>query len=690
MAGTLGDCLQSAEWYLSVAEADGAPAPGQADTVHQAQRLTAILGRYLDAIPAVGTHAVDGGPYDAITGMRAGLRTAGEHLRQAMPRHGGDVLWLDEAPADPVDRRYAQGVDALAAGGDLLGTHRASNAGGYPVARSDWAQVLAAGPVAAALATEVALWAHRAECMVDRAIDTPGHKRGVSALALAAARGSLAAVARTTIPADSDTFGREDLLHAIPSAAVPARAVPAGDETDAGLCAGIGVSARRLRAAAFAMEQEPAGSSVLSGPAWHRMATAAAITCDLAAQITGRLAAAPARLPGTGPDQLRDVAASFVTARDMWRHVGWMWQRSATDTISKTSPATGDATDLAVRLGRLAFGDPGWTPGAGHKPAVRPAGDLAPDAATLAAVVSAVHEAADAVTRMARADLAGVGGVCRAGRLYLQARVLGGDALTARHAYVRAPADRARILRNACYLCADTSLRAAAALDGPVLEAGAPSRVLALVRAVVPPGVITARPEPDFELSPGAFADQVDLFSRPRGVAQMSRVQVRSATVISACTGENVPAETVARRFGISVQSVTAIVADAGLEIRHRSPQAGDRQPWKAETAVPRSVPPQEPETVSPLLRELRRRGIDDPGVLDRAAIIDRAAAGMLLDADEHAARRRTAAQLAAMDVPAQAKQPGCVAPTADPARRQPGQASQSSQADGQRRARRS
>jgi hypothetical protein len=83
MPGTLGDCLPAAEWYFSAAEADGVPAPGQAETVHQAQRLVAGLGRYLDAMSAGDgpDTAALGGVRDAVAGMRAGLQAAGEHLK---------------------------------------------------------------------------------------------------------------------------------------------------------------------------------------------------------------------------------------------------------------------------------------------------------------------------------------------------------------------------------------------------------------------------------------------------------------------------------------------------------------------------------------------------------------------------------------------------------------------------------
>lgn len=105
------------------------------------------------------------------------------------------------------------------------------------------------------------------------------------------------------------------------------------------------------------------------------------------------------------------------------------------------------AADLVVRLGRLAFGDPGWTPSSSRKPRPRAPGTLAAD--SLLAVLGAVHEAADAITRVACADLAAIDAVGHAGRLYMEAKTFG--EVRTEYRYIPAPADRApghRVVRQ--------------------------------------------------------------------------------------------------------------------------------------------------------------------------------------------------------------------------------------------------
>jgi hypothetical protein len=454
------------------------------------------------------------------------------------------------------------------------------------------------------------------------------------------------------------------VLHAVPAAAVPARIAPDGHESDAQLCAGVAVSARRLRAASFAMAREPGGSAVLSGRAWRRTAHAAAITCDLAAQMLTGLARMPEGISGVPPGQMTGAAASFTTARGAWRDAAWMWRNTTTDTSSDVSWTTADATDIVLRLGRLASGNPGWTPAASQKAGARPAENLARDARALADVLGAVHEAAEAITRMAAADFTAVDAVRRAGRLYMPARILGGDAMTSRYAHVSLPGDRAHVLKNACYLCFDTSLQAAAALDRLALRTQASSRLLGLFRSVLPGGAGAPVPETGFELSAGLFADQAGLFTRPPGASGRS-VKRDHAYIISACANEHLTVEEIAERFSVSPYSVASVLTAAGREIRAR-PAAAGRDGSKSLHPV--SPPPGPgPEEDSPLYHRLRNRGIDDPGLLERAAIIDRATADVMLSASEKSVRRNTAARLAAMDGPADARQAVSRAASAGP-----------------------
>ena len=646
MTATLGECLSAAERHFAAAEAGGPPVRDSTELAIQARRLVAVLGRYLDNTVQTEPSAAW---QQTTTGIRAELRAAGGYLDRALPP-AEHPLWATEAPADPVAARYARAVNALAAGADLLRTHMSLGVAGFAVTRSEWARLLTTEPVAAALADEIAGWADRAGRMVDRISRAPGQH--LPKPVLAAAQDRLAAAARVGTQAKAgswDEGARRALLHAIPTTDFPERIIPSAHESDANLCAGITVSARRLRTEAFAAAREPGTSPVLSGPAWRRTAHASAIICDLAAQTLDVLAAHPS-VAGTLRERLGDAASSLVTARESWRNTARMWQVITTETTSPDSPTTADATDLVVRLGRLAFGEPGWTPADAHKPRPRAPGSVAPG--VVAAALGAVHEAADAVTRVACADLTALGAVGQAGRLYMRARTLGNP--SARYAYIPAPTDRVHMLKNAFYLCADTTWRAASALDGPALEKNAPSKLLALIRAALPSSGHVMAPEIGFVLDPDLFARQTALFSRPRGAQGRRRSDLDPDEIIHAYDHEHLNLQECAERFSISTSQVTRILTEHGTGPRNRWASYRDH----GSPPLPPPAPLPDKDETAPLYRQLRRRGINDPGLLERAALIDRAAADVLSNATQDPSRlgtgpqRRSPVGLAAQDGP--------------------------------------
>jgi hypothetical protein len=648
MPAILGDCLSVAERFFTAAEAGGPPVRDHAEFAIQTRRLVTVLGRYLDTVTGPGAGQAPAAWQQAAAGLRTELRAAGSYLDRVLPP-ADHLLWSAEVPADPAVARYARAVDALAAGNDLLRTHTAPGATGTAVPRSDWAQILATEPVAAGLTAEIVRWAARAGRMIDRlarASDLPKP-------ALAAARGRLDVAARAGRGRWA-AGARRDLLHGIPAALSPERIIPAGVESDADLCAGIAVSAQRLRMAAFTIAREPGSSPALSGPAWRRTSHASAIICDLAVQVLRSLACHPGAVEWR-QEHLREAASSFTTAREAWRHATRMWQFITTDTTSPASRTTADLTDLVLRLGRLASGDPGWTPASARK-APRAPDSMGPR--ILAPALGAVHEAADAVTRMACADLTALGAVGRAGRLYMPAKIF--EKTQSRHPYVAAPGDRVNILKNAFYLGADTTWRAASALDGPVMKANAPSRMLAMIRAVLPETDHVMDPETGFVVDPDLFARQTAVLTRPWKAWGRRREHIEPGTIINAYEREKLSLKECGERFSVSADLVEGILIEHGHPIRKR----GARPRARSTPPVPPPDPPSEVDRNAPVYRQLRTLGINDPGLLDRAAMIDRAAADVLKSAAQHRAasspapdtgtalRNRSPADLAAKDGP--------------------------------------
>lgn len=661
MIVTLGECLTVAEQRFGEAEAGGLPGVHlRAEIVVQARRLAGMLGGYLDASQAAFQVVRDDpgewpGP---VEDMRTGLRAAVTFLDAALLPAGPRGTTVD-----PAVGRYTAAVDALAAGHDLLRTHTGPGRYGTLEPRSEQARLLASPPLIIALAEEISGWAGRTARTVDRIANAQGQAGLLSRADLAAARDRLAAIARADIPADPAGLGaaeRRHLLYSVPAAAVPRRTGPGRQETDSDLCAGIGVSARRLRAAAFTVSREPGNSPFLSGRAWRQEASAAWIICDLSEKLLQSLAGpgSAAAAAGIPAGQLKEAASGFATARTAWRHVAWMWQSMSTDTNSAISGTGAEAGDIAVRMGRLLTGDPGW------KPVTRKARDtvprsgnsLAPDGTALAAVLGAVHEAADAVTYLAGAGMTAFLGVQGTGRLYMNIAALGQERV--RYEYVRAPGDRIHLMKNGRYLCEDATWNAAARIDQIALRAGVPSGTLALARAALPGGGRTGGAEPGFELDPDDFTVRLELFTRLKGDKGQDRSRIDPREVIRAYETDRMTVDECADRFTTSTFTIRNIIAAHGGQLRPRS------QP--ETTGSEKEEPPERApgpgrqgiNEESPLRNRLHRLGVDDPDLLQRAAAIDWATADVLDQVggerlyDSRLGRRRSAAAIAADDGP--------------------------------------
>src|SRR5260370_29772979 len=88
------------------------------------------------------------------------------------------------------------------------------------------------------------------------------------------------------------------------------------------------------------------------------------------------------------------------------------------------APTAGEAADLALCMGRLAYADAAWTlsSGPGHQP--RPPQDLAPHPGDVPQALAAAHHACDAVTSLAYAQRERIRTAASAGRLLVPPRSL--------------------------------------------------------------------------------------------------------------------------------------------------------------------------------------------------------------------------------------------------------------------------
>jgi hypothetical protein len=157
-----------------------------------------------------------------------------------------------------------------------------------------------------------------------------------------------------------------------------------------------------------------------------------------------------------------------------------------------------DASDLALRMGRLVWDDPHWTPAHSRRASPRNPAALAPGTGAVVTVVAAVHQSVDALARVAKADMDAVEAADQAGRLYVPTR-----SLPARYdvprPFATAPVSRCQALHEAYRAALNASVQAVRALDELSVAAGAPSKALALARTTPSAqlGRRDSRPRPD-------------------------------------------------------------------------------------------------------------------------------------------------------------------------------------------------
>jgi hypothetical protein len=499
-----GDFLAVARQHLEAAVAvRGNEVTSLSAVAGKLARLVSVMSRYCDdlapydEVEAAGRDDLH--PWErAATDSRAALRIAAGCLRRASAGADGDLL---SGTASPRARQLEAAATELAAGRDLLHTHLATGPDGQMLERSEWASAVTSVPVTRALADEIGQWSLRlapftmwlaSSAAASALADGPGQAAPVPARTeLATANQWLQAASVAVRPAlqtDPVRPADAELLCAIPAAMVPQRRRPSGAEPVAGLCDGIAISAARLRGAMRDSKDRARWSPNATSGGWQWMAQAAAVTSHLSELALRTLAARVGELPGSPASeaQLGDAADFLVGMRAAWHQVDRMWDMMITESRMLTTQAMTDASDLVLRMGRLAWDDPQWTPARSRRALLlRSPAALAPGSDAVSAVVAAVHQSVDALACVAKADMDAVETAGQAGRLYVPTRSLPGDYDVPRP-FATAPVSQCRALWEAYSVALHASVQAAWALDGLAVAADAPSKALALARAAAP------------------------------------------------------------------------------------------------------------------------------------------------------------------------------------------------------------
>ena len=421
---------------MSAQDRQAAYLPAVVPSLH---RLVAVMSLYFeDLAPCDEIEAANRTDLHvwerAVVDSGAALRIAADCLHRSA---------ADLSPGEPASERppsrgrhLTRAATELAAGRDLLHTHMVLDREGLAHERSEWAPVVTSLPVTRALASEIAAWSARLAPFTAwlAGSATPHisrHPAGqLFALSpreeLASASQWLRAAAaalRPALDADPARAADAELMDAIPAAFPPPRQPlgPAAESVYA-LCDGITISASRLRAAVRGDRDRVSWSPEVTSGGWQWMAQAAAVTSHLSELALRSLATRADRLAGLAVTQaqLQDAADYMTGMRTAWQQVDLTWNTVITERRLLSTPAMREASDLLLRMGRLVWDNPQWTPARADRGSRRDPAALAPRMAAFTAVVSAAHQAADALARVAITGTATVQAAAQAGRLYVR------------------------------------------------------------------------------------------------------------------------------------------------------------------------------------------------------------------------------------------------------------------------------
>lgn len=473
-------------------------APGAEAVIAATQmagRVAGTLTRYLADIAPYGmaetitSPALDGRSR-AVVDAREALRLAEAGLRPGAPEQGMAGL----GAADPLVGWLGETAGLLAAGRDLLHSHFGTDTQDGWTERSDWVAVVNSAPVTRALVVSVARWSQQLSCAMarlsvaaagDRSIPVSVYQRLAGASHwLVTASAMLSARQR----GDPASAADGELLAAIPVNVLDPRDPPREAETAAELAAGVAASAARLRQIAWVSADWSAWSPAITADSWQWTATAAAVMCH----VSGLMLQAQIDRQGPGDGapgvrrQLHSAAEASGQACSRWRAAASAWREVMTETKGLTAPTVPDAGDLTVRLGRLAFGDPAWTPSCGPQAPAQNLTDRSADGVPFVVEVEAMHHAADALARTGAADLRAVRTAVRASRLYVPTRTLP-EEYDVPYKFGHATPAQAAAVVDAYQAAFEAAVHMVEDLDTLAVTLHSPSRILAAVRAAAHP-----------------------------------------------------------------------------------------------------------------------------------------------------------------------------------------------------------
>ena len=383
--------------------------------------------------------------------------------------------------------------------------------------------------------------------------------------------------------ADPVSADDRDLLLAIPLNAPLPRPILDGSEPVASLYDAVITSAERARHAAWATSTQPAWSPHLTADSLRQVAATSTVTSHHCEILLRSLAARTAGSDTAGLSAgLLRAADAAGRARAGWLHVARALNQVDTDTMRHLAPTAGEAGDLALCTGRLAYADAAWTlsSGPGHQP--RPPHDLAPDPGDVPLALAAAHHACDAVTSLAYAQRERIRTAASAGRLLVPTRSLPAT-MDIPRPFAAALPDHVYALLRLCQGTAESAAEAATQAGEAAAAARAPSHLLTAARAAAHAGRDAstspqhpAAPEPAVTGHPREGAGEVQAALRRLGVTSPDLLQ---------------------RAADIDRASEQLIIEAAGQHGRHQQPPSPATPDRSASSPALWSTAPTPPAT---------------------------------------------------------------------------------------------
>ena len=283
---------------------------------------------------------------------------------------------------------------------------------------------------------------------------------------------------------------------------------------------------------------------------------------------------------------LGHAANAADKARAAWREAARNWDTYTTGPGTALTPVGAEIGDLVLWTGRLAYTNPAWTPAGPHASPVRTGSAIAGTAAMLTDVVTALHQADDALVHIAGNDRESVRSAAAQGNLSVPTRLLTAECDVP---YRYTPALPAMI--DALLITYDTAVQdatsAATALDILAFALNHRPAVLAALCAVAPlsgprlPSAAVPATRPITAPAPGHVEQALRSYgiSQPAVLAHAAQIDEETSALVTKAAAISQRRATVSRR----ARRATEAPAPARLAVQDSPPATA--------TPLPRLVP---------------------------------------------------------------------------------------------------